>query len=189
MAGANEYHFITRWQVAGTCGEVADVLGDPVSPRWWPAVYLRVDELELPDSRGLGRRARLLTKGWLPYTLVGIRRHRVRLSKRVCDRRHRRFHRAVSGRSSRMVRPSTSPTIGGLPRETAVSAFVVSPAAVVRGEPPLGDDAGGDEPEVEPRAGVIPDALRAGIAPPPGPVTYAAAGCWWSCRRALASST
>jgi hypothetical protein len=39
----------------------------------WPiySVYLRVDELEpieLPD--GGGRRVRLLTKGWLPYTLT-----------------------------------------------------------------------------------------------------------------------
>ncbi len=66
----NSYHFITEWQVEGTCGEVADVLGDPVDlPRWWPAVYLDVEELEPPKPSGEGRRVRLHTKGWLPYTL------------------------------------------------------------------------------------------------------------------------
>jgi hypothetical protein len=71
MAEGNEYRFLTRWRVEGTCGEVADVLGDPVSlASWWPAVYLRVEELNPPDARGVGRRVRLLTKGWLPYTLA-----------------------------------------------------------------------------------------------------------------------
>jgi hypothetical protein len=66
----NEYHFLSRWQLEGTCGEVADVLGDPLGlTRWWPSVYLRVDELRPADARGLGRRVRLQTKGWLPYTL------------------------------------------------------------------------------------------------------------------------
>jgi len=66
----NSYHFITEWQVEGTCGEVADVLGDPVAlPRWWPSVYLAAEEIEPPDSSGVGRRVRLVTKGWLPYTL------------------------------------------------------------------------------------------------------------------------
>jgi len=69
-AGANEYVFLTRWRVEGTCGEVADVLGDPAAlDRWWPSVYLRVEELSPGDGRGVGRRARLHTKGWLPYTL------------------------------------------------------------------------------------------------------------------------
>ena len=66
----NEYHFVSRWRVPGTCGEVADVLGDPIAlARWWPSVYLYVEEIRRGDSRGIGRRARLLTKGWLPYTL------------------------------------------------------------------------------------------------------------------------
>ena len=69
-AGANEYVFLTRWRVEGTCGEVADVLGDPLAlARWWPSVYLRVEELRPPDARGVGRVVRLQTKGWLPYTL------------------------------------------------------------------------------------------------------------------------
>jgi hypothetical protein len=66
----NDYHFISRWRVGGTCREVADVLGDPLSlSRWWPSVYLDVIELRPPDARGLGRRVALHTKGWLPYTL------------------------------------------------------------------------------------------------------------------------
>jgi hypothetical protein len=66
----NDYHFISRWRVEATCGEVADVLGDPLSlTRWWPSVYLKVDELRPPDAHGLGRRVRLETAGWLPYTL------------------------------------------------------------------------------------------------------------------------
>ena len=67
---ANDYQFLTRWRVEGTCGEVADVLGDPLAlTRWWPSVYLAVEETRPPDARGVGRRVRLLTKGWLPYTL------------------------------------------------------------------------------------------------------------------------
>jgi hypothetical protein len=80
------YEFLSRWRVEGTCGEVADILGDPLAlARWWPSVYLAVDELRPPDARGLGsstgseptraqsrvgRRARLHTKGYLPYTLT-----------------------------------------------------------------------------------------------------------------------
>jgi len=46
------------------------VLGDPLAlPKWWPSVYLEVDELRKPDVHGIGRRAALVTKGWLPYTL------------------------------------------------------------------------------------------------------------------------
>lgn len=70
MADANTFHFVTRWRVNGSCGEVADVLSDPLSlPRWWPSVYLSVEELEPPDESGRGHRLRLHTKGWLPYTL------------------------------------------------------------------------------------------------------------------------
>src|SRR3954463_1503598 len=70
MSDPNQYHFITTWRVQGTSGEVADVLRDPLAlPRWWPAVYLAVFEIDPPDERGLHQRVRLHTKGWLPYTL------------------------------------------------------------------------------------------------------------------------
>ncbi len=66
----NQYQFVSKWRVEGTCGEVADILGDAMSlARWWPSVYLEVQQLEPPDSRGVGRRVALVTKGWLPYEL------------------------------------------------------------------------------------------------------------------------
>jgi hypothetical protein len=67
---SSDYTFLSHWRIEGTCGEVADVLGDPLElTRWWPAVYLDVRELRPPDERGLGRRVALVTKGWLPYTI------------------------------------------------------------------------------------------------------------------------
>ena len=69
--GNTDYVFLSRWRIEGTCGEVADVLGDPLElTRWWPSVYLNVRELQPPDARGLGRRVALVTKGWLPYTIT-----------------------------------------------------------------------------------------------------------------------
>ncbi len=66
----NSYQFITRWRVEGTCAEVADVLGEPVAfARWWPSVYLDVQELAPPNAHGVGRRVKLITKGRLPYRL------------------------------------------------------------------------------------------------------------------------
>ena len=66
----NQYHFISRWRVEGTCGEVADILGDPLAlVQWWPSVYLAVEELAPARPDGTGRRVRLHTKGWLPYTI------------------------------------------------------------------------------------------------------------------------
>ena len=68
---SNDYHFTTTWKVRGTNGEVADVLRDPLDlSRWWPAVYLSVEEVTPPDKHGLNQRVRLRTKGWLPYTLL-----------------------------------------------------------------------------------------------------------------------
>ena len=67
---ANAYHFVTRWRVQGTIGEVSGVLGDALSlPRWWPSVYLDVRVLEPGDDRGVGRVVSLYTKGFLPYAL------------------------------------------------------------------------------------------------------------------------
>jgi hypothetical protein len=67
---ANDYHFVTRWTVTGTCEEVSAIPGNPLDlPRWWPMVYLEVEQLRPPDASGLGQRVRLLTKGKLPYTL------------------------------------------------------------------------------------------------------------------------
>jgi hypothetical protein len=67
---ANEYAFLTTWQVPATPDEIAEVLGDAEAlARWWPSVYLEVAVLEHGDERGTGRVVDLYTKGWLPYTL------------------------------------------------------------------------------------------------------------------------
>ena len=64
------FRFVTEWELVGTSSEVADVLADPLElPRWWPSVYLAVEELEAGGEHGIGRLVRVLTKGWLPYTL------------------------------------------------------------------------------------------------------------------------
>jgi hypothetical protein len=66
----NEYHFITHWQVEGAVQEVYDIINDVASlTRWWPSVYLDVALLDSGDEHGIGKRASLYTKGWLPYTL------------------------------------------------------------------------------------------------------------------------
>ena len=70
MATKSDYQFFTEWRVAGTVEEVKAVLGDAESlPRWWPAVYLSVDQRERGAPDGVGRTVDLHTKGWLPYTL------------------------------------------------------------------------------------------------------------------------
>lgn len=70
MMSANDYHFITRWRVESTPEEISDILQDAQGlARWWPSVYLQVEELEPGDESGVGRVSSLLTKGWLPYTL------------------------------------------------------------------------------------------------------------------------
>src|SRR5262245_10128092 len=64
------YHFVTRWRVDSTPEEAYEIIDNtPDLPRWWPAVYLEVVELEPGDSRGIGKVIGLYTKGWLPYTL------------------------------------------------------------------------------------------------------------------------
>ena len=66
----NEYHFITRWRVEGTVQEVSDVLDDAADlVRWWPDVYLGVEQLEDGDEDGVGKVYSLYTRGRLPYTL------------------------------------------------------------------------------------------------------------------------
>ena len=66
----NDYHFVTRWRVQGTVSEVYDILSRVTDmPRWWPSVYLDVQELEPGDPHGVGKIVSLHTRGWLPYTL------------------------------------------------------------------------------------------------------------------------
>lgn len=70
MAGANEFRIVTHWQVTASIEEVAAILTDPARfPDWWGQVYLGVDVLEDGDTDGIGARAAVHSKGWLPYRL------------------------------------------------------------------------------------------------------------------------
>jgi hypothetical protein len=68
---SHHYQFLTRWRLAATPEEVFPII-DAVSDyvRWWPAVWLRAETLDPGDDNGIGGRARVTTKGWLPYILV-----------------------------------------------------------------------------------------------------------------------
>lgn len=67
---ANEYHFITVWRVQCSLKEINAVLGNgPDLARWWPSVYLVVQEVLPGNPDGIGKVISLYTKGWLPYTL------------------------------------------------------------------------------------------------------------------------
>jgi hypothetical protein len=66
----NEYQFIDRWRVEGTVEEVSEIIEDGADlARWWPSVYLWVDELEPGGEGGLGKLISLRARGFLPYTL------------------------------------------------------------------------------------------------------------------------
>ncbi|MDX1413345.1 MAG: hypothetical protein R3293_04090 [Candidatus Promineifilaceae bacterium] len=78
---SNNYHFITQWRMRASVEEIADILGNgPDLVRWWPSVYLDVQELEPGDENGVGKVVGLYTKGWLPYTL--------RWQFRISENRH-----------------------------------------------------------------------------------------------------
>ena len=69
---SHDYHFITRWHILdSSIDEISDVLADgPSLARWWPSVYLQVQQREPGDpDTAVGRIIDLYTKGWLPYTL------------------------------------------------------------------------------------------------------------------------
>jgi hypothetical protein len=66
----NEYHFVDRWRVEGTVEEVSEVIENGRDlARWWPSVYLEVEEKEPGGEGGIGKLIALRAKGWLPYTL------------------------------------------------------------------------------------------------------------------------
>src|SRR4051794_20417553 len=67
---SNDYHFVTNWTFEATPEELTAILADIDGlARWWFKVYLKVRTLDAGDEHGIGRRADLLTKGRLPYTL------------------------------------------------------------------------------------------------------------------------
>ncbi len=67
---SNDYNLQTKWRVSGSVEEVYDIISDAADlERWWKDVYLKVEVPAPGDERGVGKHVRLLTKGWLPYTL------------------------------------------------------------------------------------------------------------------------
>jgi hypothetical protein len=67
---ANRYEFVTRWRVEAPREEVFRILEDtPGLVRWWPAVWLKVEQLQPEGEGGIGGAYRLTSKGWLPYIL------------------------------------------------------------------------------------------------------------------------
>lgn len=176
---SNDYHFVSHWRVEGTCGEVADILGDPLLlSRWWPSVYLDVRELRPPDAKGLGRRVALHTKGWLPYTQqweMEVVEHRYPSGLTIMARGD------FDGRGvwtfeqdGRFVNITFDWRLrAGKPLLRNLS-FMMKPVfeanhrwSMEQGEESL-------KLELE-RRRAPSDAIRARIPPPPGPVTYAGA--------------
>jgi hypothetical protein len=70
-----EFNIVSHWRVRGGrvrggVDQVYDLISKPEDfVRWWPAVYLRVQDVEPGDDDGVGRVVDLHTKGLLPYTL------------------------------------------------------------------------------------------------------------------------
>lgn len=70
LMASHDYEFVSFWNVIGTSEEVYDILINGLEyPRWWPEVYLDVEQTSPGSEHGLGKAGRLLTKGKLPYTL------------------------------------------------------------------------------------------------------------------------
>ena len=67
---ANEYAFLTEWNVNAPRELVYDILKEGKDyPRWWPDVYLGA-ELEASGREDhVGDKVHFFTKGWLPYRL------------------------------------------------------------------------------------------------------------------------
>lgn len=58
---SNEYAFTTHWRVEATMQEVMEILSDaPDLARWWPSVYLEVQELSPGDPSGVGKEIALM---------------------------------------------------------------------------------------------------------------------------------
>jgi len=176
----NQYHFVTHWRVEGTCGEVADILSEPLTlPRWWPAVYLAAEETRPADAQGLGQRVRLHTKGWLPYTL--------RWEFEVVESRYPHGYALVANgdfdgrgvwtivQDGDFVNATYDWRLRAEKPLLRNLSFLLKPLfeanhrwAMAQGEESLKLELA--------RRRASSDAARAAVPPPPGPVTYAAIG-------------
>jgi hypothetical protein len=63
----NNYRLTGSWRVLGRIDEVYEVLSTPVDfPRWWPAAFRDVLEIQPGDEHGIDRVDRFESRGWLP---------------------------------------------------------------------------------------------------------------------------
>lgn len=66
----SKYSFTSIWKIKASREEVYNILEDVESlTKWWPSVYLAVNIQKKGDEKGIGKKVKLHTKGWLPYTL------------------------------------------------------------------------------------------------------------------------
>ncbi len=67
---ANEYAFLTEWNVNASQEMVYEILKEGKDyPRWWPDVYLKADFEPSGRLDNVGDRVIFFTNGWLPYRL------------------------------------------------------------------------------------------------------------------------
>ncbi len=67
----NRYEFVTRWRVEAPREDVFAILENTRDlVRWWPSVWLKVEQLRPADASGVNSAYRLTSKGWLPYVLA-----------------------------------------------------------------------------------------------------------------------
>jgi hypothetical protein len=65
---SNDYVFVSQWRAPGPVDAVYDLLIDGRGyTRWWSQVYLTVEETDAGGEHGLGKAARLIARGKLPY--------------------------------------------------------------------------------------------------------------------------
>jgi uncharacterized protein YndB with AHSA1/START domain len=63
-----QYQFVDRWYVPAPIADVYEVIGDQIGyPAWWEKVFLEVTGDGGPPRPG--RRASIVSKGFLPYKL------------------------------------------------------------------------------------------------------------------------
>jgi hypothetical protein len=66
----NQYHFITCWRFEASPEQIFELIRQPLDfPRWWGAVYLKVDVIQQAPKDHPGGKVAFHTRGRLPYTL------------------------------------------------------------------------------------------------------------------------
>ena len=65
---SNDYHIVSEWRFEGQAQEVYDILSQPEElTRWWPSVYLSIEQIKEADENNLGQ--------GFPRKLRGLRLH------------------------------------------------------------------------------------------------------------------